>query len=112
LKSAAVAEKPESADCSKSAALAFHPCSSVAYRGNCAISHLVHVLIFIGLAITLVGMTATTGKPQRMTKEAITRGWLMDALDEALREDKAKPSPVQQFAFNVKHGRPDRDRAA
>jgi len=53
-------------------------------------------------------MIATT----RMTEEAITRGWLRDALDKALSEDKAKPSPVQQFAFNVKHGKPDRDKAA
>jgi hypothetical protein len=37
-----------------------------------------------------------------MTKEVITRGWLRDALDKALNEDVAKPSPVQQFAFNVK----------
>ena len=73
---------------------------------------MLHVLIFIGLAIILVSMTATTRKPQRMTKEAITRGWLRDALDKALSEDKAKPSPVQQFAFNVKHGKPDRDNAA
>jgi hypothetical protein len=43
-----------------------------------------------------------TKKPQRMTKEVITRGWLRDALDKALNEDVAKPSPVQQFAFNVK----------
>jgi hypothetical protein len=47
-----------------------------------------------------------------MTKEAITRGWLRDALEKALSEDKAKPSPVQQFAFNVKHGKPDTDKAA
>ena len=73
---------------------------------------MLHVLIFIGLAIILVSMTATTEKPQRMTKEAITRGWLRDALDKALSEDKAKPSPVQQFAFSVKHGKPDRDKAA
>ena len=55
---------------------------------------------------------ATTRKLQRMTKEVITRGWLRDALDKALSEEKAKPSPVQQFAFNVKHGKPDRDKAA
>jgi len=73
---------------------------------------MLHVLISIGLAITLAGMTATTRKPQRMTKEAITRGWLRDALDKALSEDKAKPSPVHQFAFNVKHGKPDTDKAA
>ena len=73
---------------------------------------ILRVLIFICLAITLVGMTVTTRKPQRMTKEVITRGWLRDALDKALSEDKAKPSPVQQFAFNVKHGKPDRDKAA
>jgi len=71
-------------------------------------SVMLHVLIFIGLAIILVAMTATT----RMTEEAITRGWLRDALDKALSEDKAKPSPVQQFAFNVKHGKPDTDKAA
>ena len=47
-----------------------------------------------------------------MTKEAMTRGWLRDALDKALSEDKAKPSPVQQFAFSVKHGKPDTDKAA
>jgi hypothetical protein len=45
--------------------------------------------MFIGLAIILVGMT-TTPKPERMTKEVITRGWLRDALDKALSEDKAK----------------------
>jgi len=73
---------------------------------------MLHVLIFIGLAIILVSMTATTRKPQRMTKEAITRGWLRDALDKALSEDKAKPSPVQQLAFNVKRGKPDTDKAA
>jgi len=73
---------------------------------------MLHVLIFFGLAIILVGMTATTRKPQRMTKDAITRGWLRDALDEALSEDKPKPSPVQQFAFNVKHGKPHKDKAA
>jgi hypothetical protein len=74
---------------------------------------MLHVLIFIGLAIILVGMTATTKKPQRMTKkEVITHGWLRDALDKALSEDKAKLSPVQQFAFNVKHGKPDTDKAA
>ena len=72
---------------------------------------MLHVLIFIGLAIILVSMTATT-KPERMTKEVITRGWLRDALDKALSEDKAKPSPVQQFAFNIKRGKPDTDRAA
>jgi hypothetical protein len=70
------------------------------------------VLIFIGLAITLVGMTATTRKPQRMTEEMITRGWFRDALDKALSEDKAKPSPVQRFAFNVKHDKPETDKAA
>jgi hypothetical protein len=69
---------------------------------------MLHVLIFIGLAIILVGMTATTKKPQRMTKkEVITHGWLRDE-----SEDKAKLSPVQQFAFNVKHGKPDTDKAA
>jgi hypothetical protein len=47
-----------------------------------------------------------------MTKEAITRGWLRDALDKALSEDKTKPPPVQQFAFSVKHGKPDADKAA
>jgi hypothetical protein len=47
-----------------------------------------------------------------MTKEAITRGWLREALDKALSERKAEPSPVQQFAFNVKHGEPDKDKAA
>jgi hypothetical protein len=47
-----------------------------------------------------------------MTKEVITRGWLRDALDKALSEDKTKPSPVQQFAFNVKHGKTDTDKAA
>jgi hypothetical protein len=73
---------------------------------------MLHVLTFIGFAIILVGVTATTRKPQRMTKEVITRGWLRDALDKALSEDKAKPSPVQQFAFNVKHGKPDTDKAA
>ena len=73
---------------------------------------MLHVLIFIGLAIVLVVMTATTRKPQRMTKEAITRGWLRDALDKALAEDKPTPSPVRQFAFNVKHGKPDTDKAA
>jgi hypothetical protein len=72
---------------------------------------MLHVLIFIGLAIILVGMT-TTMKPERMTKEVITRGWLRDALDKALSEDKAKPSPVQQFAFNVKRGKPDTNKAA
>jgi hypothetical protein len=54
----------------------------------------------------------TTMKPERMTKEVITRGWLRDALDKALSEDKAKPSPVQQFAFNVKRGKPDTNKAA
>jgi hypothetical protein len=74
---------------------------------------MLHVLIFIGLAIILVAMTATTRKLRRMTQEVITRGWLRDALDKALSEDnKAKPSPVQQFAFNVKHRKPDRDKAA
>jgi len=73
---------------------------------------MLHVLIFIGLAIILVSMTATTRKPQGMTKEAITRGWLRDALDKALSEDKAKPSPVGQFAFSVKYGKPDTDKAA
>ena len=73
---------------------------------------MLHVLIFIGLAIILISMTATTEKPQRMTKEAITRGWLRDALDKALSEDKAKPSPVQQVAFSVRYGKPDRDKAA
>jgi hypothetical protein len=47
-----------------------------------------------------------------MTKEVITRGWLRDALDKALSEGKPEPSPVQQFAFNVKHGEPDKDKAA
>jgi hypothetical protein len=74
---------------------------------------MLHVLIFIGLAIILVAMTATTRKLRRMTQEVITRGWLRDALDKALSEDnKAKPSPVQQFSFNVKHRKPDRDQAA
>ena len=73
---------------------------------------MLHVLIFIGLTIILVGMTATTREPKRMTKEVITRGWLRDALNKALSEDKAKPSPVQQFAFSVKHGKPDTDKAA
>jgi len=73
---------------------------------------MLHVLIFIGLAIILVIITATTRKPQRMTKEVITRGWLRDALDKALSEDKAKPSPVQQFAFNIKRGKPNTDKAA
>ena len=73
---------------------------------------MLHVLIFIGLAIILVIMAATTRKPQRMTKEAITRGWLRDALDKALSEDKAQPSPVQQLAFSVKHGKPETDKAA
>ena len=57
-------------------------------------------------------MTATTKKLQRMTKEVITRGWLRDALDKALSEDKAKLSPVQQFAFNVTRGKKDTDKAA
>ena len=73
---------------------------------------MLQVLIFIGLAIILISMTATTEKPQRMTKEAITRGWLRDALDKALSEDKAQPSPVQQLAFSVKHGKPETDKAA
>ena len=73
---------------------------------------MLHVLIFIGLAIILISMTATTEKPQRMTKEAITRGWLRDALDKALSEGKAQPSPVQQLAFSVKHGKPETDKAA
>jgi len=47
-----------------------------------------------------------------MTKEVITRGWLRDALDKALSEDKAQPSQVQQLAFSVKHGKPDTDKAA
>jgi len=47
-----------------------------------------------------------------MTKEVITRGWLRDALDNALREDMDKPTAVQQFAFNVKRGKPDTDKAA
>jgi hypothetical protein len=66
---------------------------------------MLHVLIFIGLAINLVAMTATTRKPDGRTEEVITRGGLRDALNNALREDKIKPSPVQQFAFNIKRGK-------
>ena len=39
-----------------------------------------------------------------MTKEVITRGWLRDALDNALSEDMAKPTPVQQFIAAILHG--------
>ena len=39
-----------------------------------------------------------------MTKEVITRGWLRDALDKALSEDTAEPTPVQQFIAAILHG--------
>jgi hypothetical protein len=39
-----------------------------------------------------------------MTKELITRGWLRDALDKALSEDTAEPTPVQQFIAAILHG--------
>jgi hypothetical protein len=62
-----------------------------------------------------------------MTKEVITRGWLRDALDKALSEGMAKPTPVQQFIVAIlhgntietptqyrgsKYGKPDTDKAA
>ena len=62
-----------------------------------------------------------------MTKEVITRGWIRDALDNALSEDMAKPTPVQQFIAAIlhgntietatqyrglKYGKPDTDKAA
>ena len=89
---------------------------------------MLHVLIFIDLApIFSRHDSDDSRKPQRMTKEVITRGWLRDALDKALSEDMAKPHPVQQFVAAIlhgntietptqyralKHGKPDTDKAA
>jgi hypothetical protein len=35
-------------------------------------------------------------------RERLERSWLKDALDTALREDLDKPSPVEQFAANIR----------